>query len=84
MSMTYDEFLKAAAEPLEPDWHKYGRLSARRHVERLLKERGLANFGQYAELLGADAAEAERSFFALAVRRCGLFKGASRRSRVGC
>lgn len=58
--MNYDEFLKAVAGPLELDWRKYRRRSARRHVEKRLQELGLSDFRQYVELLSADSAEAKR------------------------
>lgn len=60
MAMTFDEFLKAAAGPLEMDWRKYRRRAARRHVEERLEELGLPDFSAYLEFLSNEPLEARR------------------------
>lgn len=56
--MTFDDFLKAAAPPLDLAWRKYRRRAARHRVEARLRELGLDGFAGYLERLQADPREA--------------------------
>lgn len=59
-AMTFDEFLKSLGEPLELDWRKYRRRSARRHVAGRLQELGLTGFDRYREYVASHPEEARR------------------------
>lgn len=56
--MTYDDFLKAVGKFLDLDWRKYRRRSARRHVEKRLRQLNISDYGQYLERLRSDSEEA--------------------------
>jgi chemotaxis methyl-accepting protein methylase len=58
--MTYDHFLKVVGELLDLDWRKYRRRSARRQVEKRLRELNLSDHSQYLERLRTDPEEARK------------------------
>lgn len=58
-AMNFDDFLKKACPPLNLDWRKYRRRSARHRVNDRIKELGLRGYASYLERLRADPAEAE-------------------------
>jgi chemotaxis methyl-accepting protein methylase len=60
VNMTYDNFLKVVGELFDLDWRKYRRRSARRQVEKRLRELGFSNYSQYLERLRADPEEARK------------------------
>lgn len=56
--MQFDAFLKRACPPLDLDWRKYRRRSARHRVLARMAELGLTRFEDYLDRLGRDAGEA--------------------------
>jgi len=57
--MNFDDFLKKACPPLNLDWRKYRRRSARHRVNDRIKKLGLQGYASYLERLRTDPAEAE-------------------------
>ncbi len=56
--MTYDQFLRCVCPPLDLEWRKYRRRTARRRVEARMEELGIGEFPEYARLLQHDPGEA--------------------------
>jgi chemotaxis protein methyltransferase CheR len=54
----FDAFLKRACPPLDLDWRKYRRRSARHRVLARMAELGLTSFEDYLDILDRDAGEA--------------------------
>ncbi len=55
--MTFDRFLREACPPLDLEWRKYRRRSARHRVDERVREVGVDGYGAYLELLRSDARE---------------------------
>ncbi|HEY6009412.1 MAG TPA: CheR family methyltransferase [Geobacteraceae bacterium] len=56
--MTFDQFLREACPPLDLEWRKYRRRSARHRVDGRLRELGVDSYGDYLEILRSDPWEA--------------------------
>jgi chemotaxis protein methyltransferase CheR len=57
--LTFDRFLQDACPPLDLEWRKYRRRSARHRVDARLRELGIDNYFDYLAIVRSDAREAE-------------------------
>lgn len=58
-TVSFDQFLQEVCPPLDLEWRRYRRRSARHRVEARMRELGLADYASYLELAHANPAEAE-------------------------
>lgn len=56
--MKFDRFLQEACPPLNLEWRKYRRRSARHRVDARLMELGIDSYGGYLEMLRSEPREA--------------------------